>query len=312
MSKYIRNIKKDDNVLTFKIDNSQDKFTTPLINAIRRTILSQIPNYSIDSDTVNFEVNTSMLHNEFLKHRLILLPVKYDEVDKLNFKNIKISYDGENKTEVMKNIYLRDFIVTYNEKKIDVNKIFSHTDILFSKLNKGQKLNFTCYLKDGTVLTEGDGAQLTNVSCCVHYFTEDKDGEYKKNNVGNPLEYNIKIEIENDMDPMKIFKMGLKILFKKLVELKTKINIEKADVNFLAYDFIDDDCIDCHALGGTITSYMANNIKYKFAGYDEASPLEKKLIIRTALKSNNTIDENKKHFIKSIDNILKTIKTLFK
>ena len=71
------NIKKNNNVheISFKLVNIH----TGLANSIRRCILTEIPNIAFSDDEQNSSItihkNTSALHNEFLAHRISLLPI---------------------------------------------------------------------------------------------------------------------------------------------------------------------------------------------------------------------------------------------
>ncbi len=77
----------DSDTLTFNIDG----FDCSFANAIRRTIIGEVPTigfrteYGRESD-IKIKKNTSALHNEFLSHRLSLIPIhynynKYDDFD---------------------------------------------------------------------------------------------------------------------------------------------------------------------------------------------------------------------------------------
>lgn len=68
----IKDVKHDGNTLTFNI---QDVDIT-LLNALRRTIISEIPVMAIE--TVTFHNNTSIINDELLAHRLGLIPIKTD------------------------------------------------------------------------------------------------------------------------------------------------------------------------------------------------------------------------------------------
>ena len=57
--------------------------TTPAFaNALRRIMISEIPNLAID--VVEFQDNTSALFDEIIAHRLAMLPLEFDP-DKFNF-----------------------------------------------------------------------------------------------------------------------------------------------------------------------------------------------------------------------------------
>jgi len=68
----IKNIKQEGNILTFNVKDVE----TQILNALRRTVLSEIPVMAIE--TVTFYNNTSILSDELLSHRLGLIPLKTD------------------------------------------------------------------------------------------------------------------------------------------------------------------------------------------------------------------------------------------
>jgi DNA-directed RNA polymerase alpha subunit len=49
-----------------------------LVNAIRRILISEIPNVALDPDRINIHTNTCSLHNEILSHRLSLIPLCFE------------------------------------------------------------------------------------------------------------------------------------------------------------------------------------------------------------------------------------------
>ena len=57
-----------------------------IVNAIRRIILSELPNvafyfdpYDVDNNDIIIKNNNSVLHNEFLAHRISLIPIHFHE-----------------------------------------------------------------------------------------------------------------------------------------------------------------------------------------------------------------------------------------
>ncbi|MBM3309036.1 MAG: DNA-directed RNA polymerase subunit D [Candidatus Altiarchaeales archaeon] len=68
----IKNLKQEGNTITFNVKDAD----TTLLNALRRTILSEIPVMAIE--TVTFYNNTSILSDELLAHRLGLVPLITD------------------------------------------------------------------------------------------------------------------------------------------------------------------------------------------------------------------------------------------
>ena len=62
-----------------------------LINAIRRLVLSDVETVGfktepLEESDINIIQNTSSLHNEFLLHRIGMIPINYPEVKKFNIR----------------------------------------------------------------------------------------------------------------------------------------------------------------------------------------------------------------------------------
>ena len=68
-----KNIKQDDDDLTFEIINKNIKLALP--NALRRIMIAEIPMIAINN--IEMHSNTSMLHNGILTDRLLLVPINY-------------------------------------------------------------------------------------------------------------------------------------------------------------------------------------------------------------------------------------------
>jgi DNA-directed RNA polymerase alpha subunit/DNA-directed RNA polymerase subunit L len=85
------------NVIAFTINN----ISVPLANSIRRTILSDIPSVSFDDtwidneNTISIHIvkNNSGLHNEFLSHRLSLIPINRYNVETRNRLQIETIFN---------------------------------------------------------------------------------------------------------------------------------------------------------------------------------------------------------------------------
>lgn len=85
-----------------------------LINGIRRVLLSSIPSYSfrteIDKSDLVVTKNTTSLHNEFLIHRISLIPL-FIEPDMKNKYLFHLSVEKDNPDTPLKTITANDFTI---------------------------------------------------------------------------------------------------------------------------------------------------------------------------------------------------------
>jgi len=178
---------------TFDIHN----IDVGILNALRRVILSEIPNFGIPFDPYNkdktgifFKENTSSLHNEFLGHRISLLPVQLDVDDFKDFdsKKYKCVIDVHNKTNELLNVTTNDIDIydekdqpypsQLREKMFPVSPI-TNDPILIVKLNpniynneQGEKLHVTFYPAIGIA---HDHSRFCPVSTCTFYNIVDDE-----------------------------------------------------------------------------------------------------------------------------------------
>ncbi len=88
-----------------------------VVNAIRRTILSEIPNVAFDFDLnaknndIIVNKNTCSLHNEFLCHRIALVPLHFNEHEIEHFESSKYRFvlRKKNDTNDMMDVTTEDF-----------------------------------------------------------------------------------------------------------------------------------------------------------------------------------------------------------
>lgn len=177
-------------------ENDVYKFTmsetnVSLANALRRTILSDVPTLAFYTETYesnhcNIQVNTSRLHNEIIKQRLSCIPIHMKELDILPGKYI-LDVDVTNDTEVMMFITTEDFRIRNKESgslltKDEMRKIFppcqrTNAYIDFVRLRgkiaesiPGEQLKLTA---EFSVHTAKDNSMYNVVSKCAYGNTPD-------------------------------------------------------------------------------------------------------------------------------------------
>lgn len=108
--------------LTFTINNAE----LSTVNAIRRIMLSEIPTVGFYFDATDIEhndikitKNTCALHNEFLAHRVSLVPLCFNENDINEFDASKFKFvlKKQNNTFEIMNVTTKDFEVYDDEGK---------------------------------------------------------------------------------------------------------------------------------------------------------------------------------------------------
>ena len=333
-TKFITNIKINNDLITFDLNNSSTKIKTALANGIRRSIISMIYTYAIDSGSVNFIENSSMLNSEFLRHRLTLLPISSDIPD-FDYESLVIECKKENMEEDIQSIYVSDFVCLVNDKQIDTSIVFPQPATLFGKLKTNQKVSF-----QGKVVkncAEKGGAFFSPVSSCVFTFQQDpvaieqmkatmtpeesrsfmlQDVErvYKKNEDKHPSTYVFSIEsIGFYGNPLKIVLLGLHSLIDRftLITLECKnpkkskkISISSLENGFTSI-FIDD---ENETVGNILSTYLAYTENVFYCGYIIEHPLNKNILLKIKLKeggANANSEENVlSTIIKSMDEVV--------
>jgi len=171
------------------------KINVSLANAIRRTILNDIPTVVMRTETYQdnqclIEANTGRLHNELLKQRLSSIPVHIsNEKEMLTFpQDYILDLDVKNEGESIRMITTEDFKIKHIESgkymaREEVQQIFPpdpHTlaYIDFARVRPkigdmipGEHIKLTCKF---SVATAGTNAMFNVVSKCSYGNTIDE------------------------------------------------------------------------------------------------------------------------------------------
>jgi DNA-directed RNA polymerase subunit L len=175
--------KTDPETVKFSVSGCNSAF----VNAIRRTILSEVETLGFNID--NYEEadlkvikNSSSLHNEFLLHRLGLIPINIEDVDGFNPDNYKFILQKQNNTNKLIHVTTKDFKVKnlQTDKFEDTNKFFPPNSITGDNIlvitlknnptGDGEEINIEGRCSKGS---GKDNSRFSPVSCVV--FTNRKD-----------------------------------------------------------------------------------------------------------------------------------------
>jgi len=150
-----------------------------IANALRRVMIAEVPTMAFDF--VEIQENSSVLHDEFIAHRLGLIPLVSDNADQFNYSrdceceafcpkcSVKFKLDFQNtdafECKMVTSLHLQnetdcdDYMdrdrcqkvipVDYREYNAETNIDDNYDPIVLVKLGPGQRLKFTALAKKG-------------------------------------------------------------------------------------------------------------------------------------------------------------------
>ena len=166
-------IKLESDSIEFRLKDADLAFA----NSLRRVIISEVPTMAIDM--VQVTENTSPLFDEFVVHRLGLVPLISEDIDNYNFplncsckegcEKCKVDYDimvkcTENSKDDTIDVTSDDIKPKNKDIKVVPVKYDDHNPIVITKLKKGQSINMTLTAKKGIGKTH---AKWSPVCTCV-------------------------------------------------------------------------------------------------------------------------------------------------
>ena len=321
---YTFDIKDPTNKHSFEINN----IDLAIVNGLRRTILTDIPIPGVigekldkDEPTVNIIINTGALHNEFIIHRIGLIPIclTEEEIEIYEDNSLKIELNVNNDGNKTLNVKTSDIKATMNDEELSEKKLkelfppnkVSNDTILITRLRPGEHLHFKANVVKRTAR---DNASFNPVSLSNFTFIEDpseaskydnildKERCYYKNKYGDPNKFRFDIEYINiNVGPKYLIPKSLDIMIEKLnnirqelvnLDASTKIKLQQFQDIEGCYEFIIENEDD--TIGNVIQSFLHNKYireKNKFndttcvyAGYICPHPLKQLMIVRITLE----------------------------
>ncbi len=223
----IRIINSDNESLKIRIDN----IDIAVVNSLRRVMMSDIRTLAIDS--VRFYKNTSVLHDEFIAHRLGLLVINSNMIDNITCECGTNPTNNPNPTNPNPNptcnicTYLlrldvvcdtdSSVCVTAGMLKGDHEVTCVNFDSMIARLNPGEEISLDAIIKIGRGKTHAKWSPV----CAIEY----KAIEYKDSyNYGEmATSHTLKVESSGSLDPLKILLKAFDIITKKLDKMLVTI-----------------------------------------------------------------------------------------
>jgi DNA-directed RNA polymerase alpha subunit/DNA-directed RNA polymerase subunit L len=238
MNPTISNISEERDIYKFTLGG----LNVSLANAVRRTILSDIPTVVIQTDTheinqCNITENTSRLHNEILKQRLSCIPIHMgiNELEMLPGK-YQLEVEMENETDTVVYITTENFRIKNKENgnyltREETRKIFppnprTQSYIDFARLNPkisdtipGAKFKMTAEFSISTAKTS---SAFNVVSKCAYGNTPDR------------------VQVDKQWDAMEAKLKSQEVETSEIAFQKTNFYILDAQRHFVpdSYDFV--------------------------------------------------------------------------
>lgn len=180
---------RNPNIEILELTNERIKFVlsktdTSIANALRRVMIAEVPTMAID--LVELENNTSVLNDEFIAHRLGLIPLTSSKVDKFNFTrdcsctercplcSVELRLSVKCTDDVTREVTSNDLmsvdpdVVPVDHSTVVGGEKSADNGILIVKLRKGQELKLKAIAKKGV----GKEHAKWTPGCAVNYLFE--------------------------------------------------------------------------------------------------------------------------------------------
>lgn len=316
-----------------------------VINAIRRTILTDIPVVGFLGEemdkkpTFEMKTNTGPLHNEFLLHRLGLIPLHFNEEEVEGFKEDTVLYEfilqEKNDGNVTRNVTTDHFKILKDGKQMpekDVRRILphhpiTHHPVLITRLRPTEELHVI-----GTPIksTARMHAGFSPVSLCAfHYMVDpkktnpsqgvlDRERSYYTNDYGDPTKVVFEMETEMGLDYKYLFSKAVELIQHRIEDLlQDTVQYARLTANGegVEFEFPNED----DTLGHLLQAFMFQKYirdghlspsgkKVSYVGYYCPHPLDPKMVMKIVIEEE---DGNAMGpFVEVMNHAMREVKTL--
>lgn len=323
--------KKDQDIL--KIANRYEfeihDLDLAIVNGIRRVILSEIPTLGFMGEndvSIQIHKNTGPLHNEFMIHRIGLIPMHFTEEETEGFveQEYQFTLNVKNNQSTLLNVTTADIKGkrTVNElSPVELKRIFpvhpvTKMPVLITRLRQGEELSFTATVVKSTAKVH---ASFSPVSLCSFQYLQNevanqdikdvlqRERNYIKNDYGDPTAIQFSMEPELGLTPKYLVAKALEILRTKAETVDRELELNPSEkVLFEKHPEIPD-TYDLHiqfeddTFGNLFQSLVYNEyiratkkilddkFTMSYIGYYAPHPLDPKIVIRMTLKNDEGI-----------------------
>lgn len=332
---YFSKFRTHPNVATGRVQFHVENMDLSVLNGIRRTLMTDVPTVGLVFEkgegffytpegvyepftvepTLEVVVNTGPLHNEFLLHRMSMIPIylSEDELDAYEPNSLMIEIEKTNHTTQTIPLTTHDIKLMKNNVVIPADTVrtvyfpknaWSKEPILITRLRPGE----TIHLYGNFVKSTGRAnAGMSPVSLCAYTPTMDaervkqesikglldRERAFLRNGFGDPIAWDFELEPECGLSAGYLIDKALEILGFKVRRARQTLMSDDLQVQAMEptgtyeYAFMDEDDTLGHLIQGYIhnTYYRTgdlidNRFRLSFVGYCCPHPLEAKMNVR--------------------------------
>lgn len=295
-----------------------------VLNGLRRIIKTDIPYIAFrgepfENSTVNITKNNGPLHNEFLAHRVGIIPIYVtpSQLENFNDGDLTFTLAVSNTSTKMMPVTTENMEVFWKGEKVPSSTFFPPSPItgdfhIITKLRHGEHLEM-----NGTAVmdTARSHVGFCPVSLCSYSFVQSPDAAnlkdplqreraYERNEYNEPAAVVFQLETEGGLDARYLFERAIGIMYEKLQmaynivhdEMKWKDVVRKSE-DGNGFEFVFDGETD--TLGNLLQSLLHNlfirdeSKKFvKYVGYYCPHPLQACTVLKLCLTDSSQTDVN--------------------
>ena len=280
-------------------------------NAIRRIVLADIEMYAISQEDIEMTENTSPLHNEYITHRMSLLPIYqgYPNLDHLTFflcKPQKTEESIENDQHGIMDV-TTDLLSIHDASSdtwVNPKDIFLDS-YLITKLNVKQKLRGSFRLRKGTAAEHSRWQAVSTISYRYEVekdrsgtsydgITLEEERQWIQDKNGEPKGFLFYLETSGLLPPRMVIQKSLGILLSKISTFQQYVQTQRAKLGWTASHMLDFEYEgEMHTLGNILATVGLEQLgKDDFIGYRMVHPMMNKFIFRMKLSGSDEKDEH--------------------
>ncbi|EGW35725.1 uncharacterized protein SPAPADRAFT_58923 [Spathaspora passalidarum NRRL Y-27907] len=238
-------------------------------NSIRRTMLAEVPTLAID--LVEIDVNTSVLADEFIAHRLGLIPLVSEGIENLTYSrdctcdnycskcSVRLELTAKCDSDSTMSVYASDLAKFHNGSRLGdpVIRDAQGRGSLICKLRKHQELRIVCIAKKGIAKEHAKWSPCAAVGFeydpwnklkhTDYWYEIDADKEWPKSEnceweempdpeapfdyTAKPTNFYFDVETVGNLPPNEVVVRSIETLQRKLADIAIELNKESVEAS---------------------------------------------------------------------------------